>query len=95
MAGGMQCHDAAMSELQRRILEESTMKPIIYADDQRWVARGFGITILLIIALAMALMGCAKHEKVLDVKTPNAQIEVDKTTHPNGAVEIEVKSDRD
>jgi hypothetical protein len=72
------------------------MKPILSADDQKWVARGFGITILLIVALAMALMGgCARHENVLDVKTPHAQIEVDKTTQPDGSVEIEVKSDRD
>ncbi|WP_437223567.1 hypothetical protein SH661x_003267 [Planctomicrobium sp. SH661] len=48
----------------------------------------------LLAMLAAAVGGCAKREKVLDVKTPGGSVEVEKSTYPNGDVEIKVDTEK-
>lgn len=48
----------------------------------------------ILALLAMAVGGCAKHEKVLEINTPGGSVEVEKTTHMNGDVDLKVQKDQ-
>ena len=56
-------------------------------------ARMLGALILLMVGLSLTMMGCERREKVLDVEAPDIDLEVDKTTSPDGNVGIDVDAD--
>ncbi|WP_092054131.1 hypothetical protein [Planctomicrobium piriforme] len=62
---------------------------------QMMAARISGTMLMLVFALSLALMGCERREKVLEIKTPGGSIEVDKKTDLiNGDKSIEVENNR-
>jgi len=56
-------------------------------------ARTFGTVALMTLALGMAMLGCEKRERVLDVKTPAGGVEIDKTTNPDGSKSLEIQTE--
>ncbi len=55
------------------------------------ISRIVGTLMLLALALSLALVGCERRERVVDIDTPAGSIEVDKTTHLDGTKSIEVE----
>lgn len=62
----------------------------------RWTSKrdrnqlGLGVLIALGVAFTTAMGGCEKKEKVLDIKAPGVDIEVNKTS--SGTREVEINS---
>lgn len=60
-----------------------------------FAARLCGSALLITLAMCLALMGCERREKVLDVETPGADIEVHRTTDPiDGSKGVEIETSR-
>lgn len=55
---------------------------------------GLAMLTALAIAFAAAIGGCEKKEKVLDIKAPGVDIEVNKTSSGTGEVEIDSKGQK-
>lgn len=69
------------------------MQPDIETSSELFLARVTGTLMLLSLALCMALTGCERRERVLDVEAPGIQIEVDKKTDLDGTKSIEIKKE--
>lgn len=57
----------------------------------------FGITrhllaLLCLVLIAMAVAGCAKREKVIEVDAPGTSIDVERVTKPDGDVDLKIES---
>jgi hypothetical protein len=52
---------------------------------------GFSALLLAVSVAAFALPGCERKERVLDIKTPGAEVKVDRNIDTGG---IEVKKER-
>ena len=55
------------------------------------ISRIVGTLMLLALALSLALVGCERRERIVDIDTPAGSIEVDKKTHLDGTQSIEVE----
>ena len=57
-------------------------------------AKGCALTVL-VAASILALAGCERKEKVLDIETPGGEVEVERSTEPGrGSVDVDVKVDK-
>ncbi|WP_437193859.1 hypothetical protein [Planctomicrobium sp. SH527] len=57
----------------------------------RGVDRAVGTLLMLGFALSMALVGCEKREKILEIDTPGADVTIEKRTDLTGDQKIEIK----
>lgn len=53
------------------------------------------IFLIVSIAVIAVIGGCEKKEKVMEIKTPGFNLEVNKTTSPTGDQGVEIKSQGD
>lgn len=68
------------------------MQPAPVMHNPLMVTRMFGAAMLLMFAMALALMGCEREEKILDVETPGANVEIEKTTDLSGNEGLEIET---
>jgi hypothetical protein len=47
---------------------------------------------LSVALITLAVTGCAKHEKVIEVDAPGTSIDVERVTQPDGDVDLKVET---
>ncbi len=75
----------------RELDGESVMKAYEELNWDRNLDRAVGTLLMLGFALSMALVGCEKRERVLEIDTPGADVTIEKKTDLTGDQKIEIK----
>jgi hypothetical protein len=50
------------------------------------------LVVLSVALITLAVTGCAKHEKVIEVDAPGTSIDVERVTQPDGDVDLKVET---